>query len=67
MRIKDPAQANRLMATLAAGQNPDGSYPYALREDPINDIHTFPSLVSAAWNVLAYSGPGTPYPRVLWT
>ena len=67
MRIKDPVQANRLMATLAAGQNPDGSYPYALREDPINDIRTFPSLVSAAWNVLAYSGPGTPYPRVLWT
>ena len=66
MRIQDPAQAHRLMALLATGQNPDGSYPYALHKDPINDIHTFPSLVSAAWNVLAYSGPGTSYPRVLW-
>jgi hypothetical protein len=66
MRIQDPAQANRLMALLATGQNPDGSYPYALHEDPINDINTFPSLVSAVWDVLAYSGPGTSYPRTLW-
>jgi hypothetical protein len=54
------------MALLATVHNPDGSYPYALHKDPINDIHTFPSLVSAVWNVLAYSGPGTSCPRVLW-
>ena len=41
-------------------QNPDGSYPYALREDPINEIHTFPALIGAAWNVIAYSGRRRP-------
>ncbi|MFO1082847.1 MAG: hypothetical protein U1E23_19740 [Reyranellaceae bacterium] len=66
LRSHDPAAADRLMAILAAGQQADGSYPYALRRDPINDIQTFPSLIAAAWNVLAWSGPGTPYRRVLW-
>jgi hypothetical protein len=54
------------MSTLARGQNGDGSYPYAVRNDPVNDIHSFPATVAAAWNVLAWSGPGTPYERVLW-
>jgi hypothetical protein len=67
LRAHDPARANGLIATLAAAQNPDGSYPYALRKDPLNDIHAFPSLIAAAWNVLAYSGPGTSYPRILWS
>lgn len=66
IRTQNPAQANELMATLEAGQNPDGSYPYAVREDPINDIRTFPCLIAAAWNVVAYSGPETPYRPVLW-
>ena len=66
LRRQDPARADRLLAMLAAAQNDDGSYPYALRRDPINDIHTFPSLIAAAWNILACSGDGTPYPRVLW-
>jgi hypothetical protein len=67
LRRHDPARADRLIATLAEAQHPDGSYPYALRADPINDVHTFPSLISAAWNILACSGSGTPYPRVLWS
>ena len=67
IRPHDRTLANALLAKLAAAQNPDGSYPYALRSDPINDIHTFPSLIAAAWNVLAWSGPDTPYPRALWT
>lgn len=66
IRLQDPAQADSLLAKLIVGQNPDGSYPYALRKDPINDIRTFPSLIAAAWNVLAVAGPGTPYSRVLW-
>jgi hypothetical protein len=66
IRIQDPMQANALMATLVKAQNADGSYPYALRADPINEIHTFPALIGAAWNVIAYSGPQTPYRRVLW-
>ena len=67
IRTLDAAQANDLLATLVKAQNSDGSYPYAVRADPINQIHTFPCLIGAAWNVLAYAGPGTPYPRVLWT
>ena len=55
------------MATLVKAQNLDGSYPYALRADPINDIQTFPCLIGAAWNVVAYSGSGTAYHRILWT
>ena len=66
IRSQDPMQANALMATLVKAQNADGSYPYALRADPINEIHTFPALIGAAWNVIAYSGPQTPYRRVLW-
>jgi hypothetical protein len=67
IRTLNPAQANDLMATLVKAQNFDGSYPYALRADPINEIQTFPCLIGAAWNVLAYSGSGTPYHRILWT
>jgi hypothetical protein len=67
IRPHNPALADGLLARLVTAQNADGSYPYALRRDPINDIHTFPSLIAAAWNVIAWSGPGTPYPRVLWT
>jgi hypothetical protein len=66
IRTQDPARANSLLAMLVKAQNPDGSYPYALRADPINEIHTFPALIGAAWNVIAYSGPQTPYRRVLW-
>jgi len=67
LRNHDPAHADRLIATLAAAQNADGSYPYALRRDALNDINTFPSLIAAAWNILAWSGKGTPYPRLLWS
>jgi hypothetical protein len=66
VRIRDPERANRLIAALAAGQNADGSYPYALARDPVNDINTFPCLIGAAWNILAYAGPGTPYAQLLW-
>ena len=66
LRGSDPPRANGLMATLAVGQNGDGSYPYAVRNDPVNDIHNFPATIAAAWNMLAWSGPGTPYERVLW-
>jgi hypothetical protein len=66
LRGSEPPRANGLMATLALGQNVDGSYPYAARNDLVNDIHTFPATVAAAWNVLAWSGAGTPYERVLW-
>ena len=67
IRSQDPMQANALMATLVKAQNADGSYPYALRADPINEIHTFPALIGAAWNVIAYSGPRTAYRQILWT
>ena len=67
LRTLDPVRANELMAALVKAQNPDGSYPYALRADPINEIHAFPCLIGAAWNVLAYSGSGSPYRRILWT
>jgi hypothetical protein len=67
IRTLDPARANDLMARLVKAQNADGSYPYALRADPINEIHTFPSLIGAAWNVLAYAGLGSPHRQVLWT
>jgi hypothetical protein len=67
LRTLDPERANELMATLVKAQHDDGSYPYALRADPINEIHTFPSLIGAAWNVLAYAGSGSPHRRVIWT
>ena len=66
VRTQDPERANHLIAALAAGQNADGSYPYALARDPINEINTFPCLIGAAWNILAYAGPGTPYAQILW-
>lgn len=67
IRLLDPARANDVMAEVVAAQNPDGSYPYALRKDAVNDIQTFPSLIAPAWNVLAYSGAGTPYRKILWS
>lgn len=67
IRGRDPVRANKLMAEMVRAQNADGSYPYALRADPINEIQSFPSLIGAAWNVLAFSGSWTPYRRVLWT
>lgn|GEM_PF-2121673 len=67
VRTLSSARANDLMAELVKAQNSDGSYPYALRADPINEIQTFPCMVGAAWNVLAYSGAGTPHHRIFWT
>ncbi len=66
LRNQQPAKATELLATLVLAQNPDGSYPYAVREDPVNGIHTFPCVIAPAWNVLACSGPGTSYPRIVW-
>lgn len=66
LRSQQPAKATELLSTLVLAQNPDGSYPYALREDPVNEIHTFPCVIAPAWNVLAWSGPGTSYPRIVW-
>jgi len=54
------------MASLVRAQLADGSYQYALKSDPVNEINTFPCLIAAAWNVLAYSGVGTPHQRILW-
>jgi hypothetical protein len=67
LRRRDPLRANDLMVLLAKGPRADGSYLYALRNDPVNDIHPFPSVIGAAWNVLAWSGPGTPNPLVIWS
>ena len=66
IRTQDPPHANGLMAALVRAQRPDGSYPYAVQIDSVNDIHTFPCLIAAAWNIVAFSGLGTPYNRVLW-
>lgn len=66
IRMIDPARANGVMELLVKAQRPDGSYPYALRADPINEIHALPGIIGAAWNVLAYSGPRTEYAQVLW-
>ena len=65
-RDQDPSHATDLLGKLVTAQNPDGSYPYVLRADPVNDIHTFPCIIAAGWNVLAWSGSGTPYPRIVW-
>ena len=62
----DPARANALMAALVKAQSPDGSYPYAFRADPINEIHALPGIIGPAWNVLAYSGARTGYSQILW-
>lgn len=67
IRMIDPARANRVMESLVKAQNPDGSYPYALRMDPINEIHALPGIIGPAWNVLAYSGARTDYVQILWT
>jgi hypothetical protein len=66
IRRRDPMRANELMALLAKGQRLDGSYPYAVRNDLVNDIHTFPSVIGSAWNIVAWSGAGTPNPLVIW-
>ena len=66
MRRLDPERANDALAALIAAQNPDGSYPYAVRRDALNGIQTFPCLIAAAWNVLAFAGAGTPNREVLW-
>ncbi|MDI1265274.1 MAG: hypothetical protein PS018_18665, partial [bacterium] len=66
IRLFDPSHANGLMASLVRAQLADGSYQYALKSDPVNEINTFPCLIAAAWNVLAYCGVGTPNQRILW-
>jgi hypothetical protein len=62
----DADEADELMAELIRAQRPDGSYLYALQNDPVNDIHAWPCIIASAWNILAFSGPGTPNSRVLW-
>jgi hypothetical protein len=66
LRNADPKRANGLIATMARGQLPDGSYKYTLKRDPTQPIETFPCLIGAAWNVLALSGIETPNSRVIW-
>jgi hypothetical protein len=66
LRMIDPARANALMAVLVKAQSSDGSYPYALRADPINEIHALPGIIGPAWSVLAYSGAMTGYAQILW-
>ncbi len=65
-RDQDPSRAMDILGKLVKAQNPDGSYPYVLRADPANEIHTFPCVIAPGWNVLAWSGPGTPHPRIVW-
>ena len=67
LRDGDPKAANGLIATMARGQLADGSYRYTLQRDPIQPIETFPCLIGAAWNVIAFSGPETPNQRIIWT
>lgn len=55
-----------LMYTLAQAQETTGLYPYQQQADPSTGASAFPSLVSAAWNVLAYTGAGTGYTRAFW-
>jgi len=66
LRNSDPKRALGLIATMARGQLPDGSYRYTLQRDPVEPIETFPCLIGAAWNVIALSGTETPNPRILW-
>ena len=54
------------MQTLVKGQRSDGSYLYALQDDPVNDIHAWPCIIASAWNILALSGDGTDWPRIVW-
>jgi hypothetical protein len=65
-RVIDQAQADLLMQRLVKGQRSDGSYLYALQDDPVNDIHDWPCIIASAWNILAWSGPGTPHARIVW-
>jgi hypothetical protein len=66
LRLADPPRAIGLMATLARGQRPDGSYLYALATDTLNDIHPWPCLIASAWNLLAWSGRATSMTRIFW-
>jgi phage-related protein len=65
-RGTDVNYAGVLMQRLVRGQRSDGSYLYALQNDPVNDIHAWPAIIGSAWNILAMSGPGTSRERVLW-
>jgi hypothetical protein len=67
LRNSDPKRAFGLIATMARGQLPDGSYHYTLQRDPIQPIETFPCMIGAAWNVVALSGIETPNERIIWT
>jgi hypothetical protein len=62
----DQAAADQLMQELIQAQRPDGSYLYALQADPVNDIHPWPAIIPCAWNILAQSGPGTSWNRIVW-
>jgi phage-related protein len=64
-RGNDTDLAASLMETLIAAQRPDGSYLYALQNDPVNDIHAWPCIIAGAWNILAMGGEGD-FDRVLW-
>lgn len=61
----DPARAQDILQALVRGQRPDGSYPYALREDHVNDIHDWPCLIASAWNIVALAGR-LPSGPILW-
>lgn len=66
LRYYDVARAMGLARTLVYAQMPDGGYYYVLKRDFVNGIENFPSLIGAAWNVLAYSGTGTPNKQLIW-
>lgn len=65
-RHYDVTKADLVMQRLIRAQRPDGSFLYALKDDPVNDIHAWPAIIGSAWNVLAASGPGTELPRIFW-
>src|SRR5262249_12958167 len=65
-RLQSPWKANALLETLIASQRDDGSYLYALQTDAVNDIHPWPCIIAPAWSILACSGTGTPYRKVVW-
>jgi hypothetical protein len=62
LRDIDPLRARGLEQALVRAQRPDGSYLYALRDDPVNGIHPWPCLIAPAWNIVALSGTN----RLLW-
>jgi hypothetical protein len=66
LRGLDVHAADVLMQSLVKGQRSDGSYLYALQDDPVNDIHAWPCIIASAWNILALSGEGTDWPRIVW-